>query len=113
MRFGLDEEVIERIQRVLAKYPCVERAVLYGSRAKGSHKPGSDIDLNLQGEGISAKERDKILWELDDLNLPYGVDVTVLNEISHAKLLEHIRRVGVVFYERGGKYSARSSDVEG
>lgn len=101
MRFGLDEEVIERIQRVLAKYPCVERAVLYGSRAKGTQKSGSDIDLNLQGEAISAKERDRIILELDDLDLPYILDVTVLHEIAHCPLREHIDRVGVVFYERG------------
>ncbi len=100
MRFGLNEDVIKKIHGVLAEHPVVERAMLYGSRAKDTQKSGSDIDLNLQGEAISAKERDQILLELDDLDLPYILDVTVLHEVAHRPLREHIERVGVVFYER-------------
>lgn len=103
MPFGLSKEVMKKIQGVLADHPAVERAVLYGSRAKGSHKPGSDIDLNLEGEAITPKERDRILLELDDLDLPYVLDVTVLHEVSHDPFLEHIERVGVVIYQRGEK----------
>ena len=103
MAFGLCRDVLEKIQGVLSGHPSVERAVLYGSRAKGCHKPGSDIDLNLEGEAISPTERDRILLELDDLNLPYAMDVTLLHEISHAPFLEHIGRVGVVIYRRSEK----------
>lgn len=101
MANGLDEQVIADIAKVLARHPSVERAVLYGSRAKGCHKPGSDIDLNLQGEAITPKERDRILLELDNLNLPYSIDVTVHSQISHEKLKEHIERVGKVVYQAG------------
>jgi predicted nucleotidyltransferase len=100
MPFGLREQVWERIRTVLAGHPSVERAVLYGSRAKGCHRPGSDIDLNLQGKEITPKERNRILLELDDLDLPWVLDVTVLHEITHEPFQEHIKRVGVEIYSR-------------
>ncbi|MGE5353661.1 MAG: nucleotidyltransferase domain-containing protein [Syntrophothermus sp.] len=53
MKFGLDENIIEQIKSVFASFPEIEGAVLYGSRAKGNFKNGSDIDITLMGENIS------------------------------------------------------------
>ncbi len=100
MPFGLHEEVVEKIRGVLARHPRVERAVLYGSRAKGTHKPGSDIDLTLHGEALTSHELGIIADELDDLLLPYQIDLSVFDQITHEALQEHIARVGVVFYQR-------------
>jgi predicted nucleotidyltransferase len=105
MAFGLDDQVVEKVRAVLAGHSSVEKAVIYGSRAKNSHKPGSDIDLNLQGEDITAAERDRIILELDELNLPYSIDVTVYQEIKHDALKSHIKRVGAVLYNREEKSS--------
>ena len=44
---GLSQQTVAQITRVLTEFPDVERAVLFGSRAKGTHKRGSDIDLAL------------------------------------------------------------------
>lgn len=100
MQFGLSEQTIERINSVFARHPEVEKVVLYGSRAKGTHKPGSDIDLTLYGNEISLKEKNRILDELDALDLPYSIDLSVFNQLSHLQLRDHIERVGVVFYAR-------------
>jgi predicted nucleotidyltransferase len=100
MRYGLSEETIEKIRSVLIKHPAIDKAVLYGSRAKGNFKPGSDIDLSLHGAGITTKELGDIAFELDDLLLPYSIDLLVFDVLEHAKLREHIDRVGVVFYQR-------------
>ena len=54
MKYGLPERTVVQICAVLAQYPAVERAVLYGSRAKGNYKPGSDIDLTLYGTGFTS-----------------------------------------------------------
>lgn len=97
-RFGLSEETIERIRAVFASHPVVETAVLYGSRAKGSHRPGSDIDLTLYGEHVTQRELDVILDELDALDLPYTIDLSLFARLAHAPLREHIERVGVVLY---------------
>ena len=82
------------------RFPEVEKAVLYGSRAKGNYQPGSDVDLTLAGAAVTSKILGQILSELDDGLLPYTFDVSILSEIKQTDLLDHIRRVGVVFYEK-------------
>jgi len=100
MRFGLMESTIDAICGVLAHHPAVEKAVLYGSRAKGNFKPGSDIDLTLFGAALDARQLAMIDEELDDLLLPYQIDLSIFAQLDHAKLREHIERVGVEFYRR-------------
>lgn len=100
MQFGLSGQTIERINSVFARHPEVEKVVLYGSRAKGTYKPGSDIDLALYGNEISLKLKNRILDELDELDLPYSIDISVFSQLSHIQLRDHIERVGVVFYAR-------------
>lgn len=102
MRYGLSEQTIEKICGVLARHPAIDRAVLYGSRAKGNFKPGSDIDLTLHGTGLSLQELGDIGFELDDLLLPYMIDLLIFDQLKHTGLREHIERVGVVFYQRAG-----------
>ena len=110
MRYGLSEQTIEKIGGVFARHPAIDRAVLYGSRAKGNFKPGSDIDLTLFGDSLTSRELGIIDEELDDLLLPYMIDLSIFNQIDHAKLREHIERVGVVFYQRAG---AAEGEVQG
>jgi len=101
LRFGLKESTIEKICAVFTRYPQVEKAVLYGSRAKGDCKNGSDIDLTLYGgASLALNVLYKIMNELDDLLLPYTIDLSIFNDISDAEVVEHIRRVGVTFYTR-------------
>jgi len=102
MKYGLPTAAIEKIRAVFARFPHIERAVLYGSRAKGNFKPGSDIDLTLSGENLTSSQLGEIAEALDDLLLPYTIDLSLYAELNHAKLREHIDRVGVVFYERRG-----------
>ena len=105
MKYGLPERKVNQICAVLAQYPQVERAVLYGSRAKGNFKPGSDIDLTLHGPDLTQKLCATIAEALDDLLLPYTIDLSVFADLQHPELEAHIQRVGVVFFER----TARSS----
>jgi predicted nucleotidyltransferase len=96
-RFGLCEEVIDKIKSVIKKYPQVQRCIVYGSRAKGNFKPGSDIDLTLEAPGMSFSELLKLESEIDDLLLPYKVDLSLKHQIDNQELLEHIERVGQEF----------------
>lgn len=100
-RFGLKETTIEKICAVFAKFPQVEKAVLYGSRAKGNYKNGSDIDLTLYGgSDLTLNVLYKIATELDDLLLPYTIDLSIFGQLTDPDFIEHIQRVGLVFYER-------------
>jgi predicted nucleotidyltransferase len=100
MKYGLPETTVEKIHAVLARFPEIEKAILYGSRAKGNFKTGSDIDLTLCGEALTPDLRATIASELDDLLLPYTIDLSIFNEIDHPELREHIERVGVPFFNR-------------
>ncbi len=100
MQYGLFPQTVADIQQVLRQFPQVERAVLYGSRAKGNYRPGSDIDLTLKGEMLNLKLINSISLELDELYLPYNFDLSVWSQIDNAALRKHIERVGVVFYAR-------------
>ncbi|MFH1213494.1 MAG: nucleotidyltransferase domain-containing protein [Candidatus Neomarinimicrobiota bacterium] len=103
-RFGLKESVIQSICAVFAHYPQIDNAILYGSRAKGTYKNGSDIDLTLQGEAdLTMDVLYKIMDELDELLLPYTFDLSIYQKISDPDVIEHIRRVGIVFYENKGQ----------
>ena len=102
MNHGLSAATVEKICGVLARHPQVEKAILYGSRAKGNYKNGSDIDLTLAGSGLGYRDLLKITGELDDLLLPYTIDLSILHRIDHEGLREHIQRVGQEFYRRQG-----------
>ena len=98
--FGLPPAAVEKIRGIFARHPQVERAVLYGSRAKGNYKNGSDVDLTLYGDGLTLNLLLKILGELDDLLLPWMIDLSIYQQIDNENLREHIERVGITFYEK-------------
>lgn len=82
---------------VVRRHPEVATAILFGSRAKGTHTDRSDVDLALSG-AVDPLGAEAIAAELDELPLPYGFDVRSLDHITHRELREHIERVGIVVY---------------
>ena len=96
---GLPEITCVVIQNILEKYPMIEKAVLYGSRAKGNYKPGSDIDLTLLGDALDYQILSAVACELDESSIPYTVDLSWFEEIENPVLIEHIQRVGIIFYQ--------------
>lgn len=101
--FGLPDQTIAIIRQILADYPTVKKAIIYGSRAKGTHKKGSDIDLTLIGESLDHTILGEIAHRLDESPIPYQVDLSLWEQIDSSNLREHIERVGQVFYERGAR----------
>ena len=98
--YGLKDTHIEKIQSVFANYGNIDKAILYGSRAKGNYRNGSDIDLTLVGENLDLSTLLKIENELDDLLLPYKIDVSIFHKIQNPDLVDHVNRMGKIFYER-------------
>jgi predicted nucleotidyltransferase len=97
--YGLPDYAIAKINTVFASYRAIEKVILYGSRAKGNYKNGSDIDLTIMGD-ITFTELLRIETIIDDLLLPWMIDLSVYPSISNQDLREHIDRVGKIFYER-------------
>jgi uncharacterized protein len=101
MNHGLPEAAVSKICGVFERFPEIECAVLYGSRAKGTHRNGSDIDLTLEGDALDISCLGSIADALDDLLLPYKIDLSIRDAIKQEDLREHIERVGQVLYRRG------------
>ena len=99
LSFGLKPETLSKICGVFAAHPQIRQVILYGSRAKGTQRNGSDIDLVIRGEDLTLAQLLKIEGELDDLLLPYKIDLSLLHHIDNPELVDHIRRVGKIFYE--------------
>ena len=100
MSFGLDNNIIQQINNILASHKQIEQAIIYGSRAMGTYRNGSDIDLTLKGDNINLSTLNKINNEIDDLLTPYIFDISVFNNIKNKNLIEHITQVGKIFYQK-------------
>ena len=99
-QFGIKPEAIAQINQIFAEYPEISKAILYGSRAKGNYKNGSDIDLTLISDRLNHRQLLQIQNQIDDLLLPYAIDLSIFSSIDNLHLIEHIDRVGITFYER-------------
>jgi predicted nucleotidyltransferase len=100
VRFGLTDETRRQIAAIFAEFPQVDRAVIFGSRAKGCARPGSDVDLTLEGNGIDRSLLTKIECALDDSLIPYRFSLSARAMLRDPEFIAHIERVGVTFYER-------------
>ena len=100
MEFGLNQETIDKINSVFENHPEIEKVIIYGSRAKGNYRAGSDIDLTLMGNDLEYNLAETVNSEIDDLNTPYLFDISIFGKIDSPSLKEHIDRVGKVFYKK-------------
>jgi len=97
--YGLKEEELTILQNSFLKYPSIKQVILYGSRAIGNFKQGSDIDIVIIGD---EDLKDKIFYIYDEIEekLSYFVDISLYDFITNKKLKEHIKKVGKVIYRK-------------
>jgi len=101
--YGLNNRDIHTLFDVFNKHKDIKTVYIYGSRAKGTHKYGSDIDLAIMNDDVSEKTIRNIKTEIEESSLPYFVDITYFKTILHKELSEHIKRVGLPFYSIEGR----------
>lgn len=95
MSFGLPEESLQLIKQTIAQFPEIEQAVIFGSRAIGNYRKGSDVDLAIIGKQINHLTENRLSSILnEELPLPYFFDVVDYTHLTHQKLSEHIKKVG-------------------
>jgi len=99
MKYGLPDRTLDTLNSIFRKYPGIRQVILYGSRAKGNYRNGSDIDLSLQtGNNFSFTDLLRIAGDFDDSDMPYFVDVSIYNELLNPDLKAHIDRAGKTLY---------------
>lgn len=97
-RFGLEEHILDKLRAVLAAHPTVERAVIYGSRAKGTFKPSSDIDLAVYAPRLDADEFVRLRFEIQELPIVFKLDVAHVDALTDPGLAHEIATHGVEFF---------------
>lgn len=101
MPHGLLERDLAQIVAAARAFPEIEKLVLFGSRAKGTQKPGSDVDLAIKGHAVTYETALRLAEVLnEETPLPYFFDVLHYETIAEPRLTEHIDRVGIVIYAR-------------
>ncbi|MDR1759420.1 MAG: nucleotidyltransferase domain-containing protein [Fibrobacter sp.] len=100
MNYGLTDIELAKLRDVFAQYADIEKVVLYGSRTKGTFKPFSDVDITLMGDRLIHSQLNQLSLDIDDLLLPYQFDISIFHTLTNSDLINHIRRAGVMIYER-------------
>lgn len=98
--YGLSDLTINDLQNVFRSYPNIKKVVIFGSRAKGNYRDGSDIDLAVIGDGISKEQISNIYMNIEDSGLLYKVDILDYNKYKAPPIGEHIARVKKPFYSK-------------
>lgn len=99
MKFGLSDTVFQKIHNSFESFSEIQEAIIYGSRALGTYREGSDIDISFKGK-LSFDDLLQIEKELDDLMLPYSFDLSLYHKLSNEDLVKHIDSNGKSFYSR-------------
>jgi len=92
--FGLKDKTVHDIKNVFSKFKQIEKVVIYGSRAKGNYRKGSDIDLSFFGKNVNRNILYEIEENIEELYLPYLFDMSVYKQINNKNLIDHINRIG-------------------
>ncbi|MDH4466693.1 MAG: nucleotidyltransferase domain-containing protein [Bacteriovoracaceae bacterium] len=100
IKFGLTQKTLNELNRIFSKQVKIEKVVIYGSRAKGNFKKGSDIDLTVHGNELSIDDLLKLENDLEDLDLPYKIDLSLYHQIENSDLRDHIERIGSLIYQK-------------
>ncbi len=98
MRFGLPKKAIEKMCEIFTLHPEIDQVILYGSRALGTYKNGSDIDLTLKGRKLGFRTLHQIEEELEELLLPWMIDINLYEKIENKDLIAHINDNGMQIY---------------
>jgi len=97
--FGLYPKSYKEIIEIIDNCLSIEEVIIYGSRAKGNYREGSDIDITVLGEPNSA-DISKLWHDLDDSYIPYKFDISIYKDLKSDSLKEHIQIEGKTFYKR-------------
>ena len=98
-RIDLSQNVVLQLESIFSNYPEIEKVIVFGSRAIGNAKPGSDIDLAFVGKKLTVRKVSEIRDYLENETLfPWFFDCVHFESLQNAALREHIKKYGLVIY---------------
>jgi len=99
LKYGLSERTLNTLDSIFRKYSGIKEVILYGSRAKGNYRAGSDIDITLKTNSVFCwNDLLRISSDFEDSDMPYFVHVSIYDMLKNSDLTDHIDRVGKVLY---------------
>lgn len=98
MMYGMEDEELQLMRNIFSMTPHLEKVVLYGSRAKGTNKPFSDVDITLIGDQLTQDDLTDVMYRLSESSLPYFCDVSLFSHLNNPALIDHIQRRGKIIY---------------
>lgn len=101
--FGISQSALDMIHGILARYDTIQKVLIYGSRAKGNYHARSDVDLVICESQVDRNLLGELITHINESDFPYTVDIQVLENIKNLDLIEHIQRVGKIFYVKNSK----------
>ena len=96
---GLSRRIVDSLLETFSRYPKVERVIIYGSRARGDYRPGSDIDLAVIAPKMRFDEFSRLWNEIDELPIAFNIDLLHLDTLENQALKEAIDDSGKAIYE--------------
>ena len=99
--YGMTDEELDLLCSLFARQREIERVILFGSRARGTHKSFSDVDITLLGVGLSRSHLNRLMADIDESSLPYSFDISLYAKLTNPELIEQIEKTGVILFQRG------------
>ncbi|MDR1932455.1 MAG: nucleotidyltransferase domain-containing protein [Spirochaetales bacterium] len=108
MPYGLSPRTQKTLTSIFEKYPGIQKVILYGSRALGSYRPGSDIDITLcTGPAFTLSDLLRLMGDFDESDMPYLVDVSLYQNLTNPELKAHIDSAGKILYSRTAAFEGK------
>lgn len=98
--YGISDKNLQELRSILSSIPHIEEAIIYGSRARGDYKRGSDIDLSIKGRDLTFHDLSLLDDKLYYSYIPYFFDTNSYDQLSNPNLIANINREGKVVYKR-------------
>ena len=98
----MTDDELQLLLSLFARQKEIGQVILYGSRAMGTHKPFSDVDITLIGIGLKRSHLTRLMAEIDESILPYSFDISIFSQLTNPDLIEQIEKTGIVLYSREG-----------
>ena len=99
--YGMTDDELNLLCSLFARHKEIEQVILYGSRARGTHKPFSDVDITLLGVGLNRSHLNRLMADIDESSLPYSFDISLYAKLTNPDLISQIEKTGVILFQRG------------